>query len=193
MGSVGLLVRRSRTSGPFRVPPTPRRPKPRAESREPESRNLRRRAPGGTIEARSIAPSAEPMHHDPSVLDQLTPDPSEAGRLPSHELLVSADLADALGHLADAPPVGETIVELDVPLAPPLRAFLRERGRVSGGWLNRGWSLPVSDLEALAEVAADCGPQPARVYRHAGDGAGSRLWVLGGERREPPAHDRSGA
>ena len=138
-------------------------------------------------------PPAEPMQHDPSVLDQLAPDPSGAGAPPSHQLLATADLAAALGQLADAPPVGGTIVELDVPLAPPLRAFLRERGRASGGWLNRGWSLPLADLGAFADVAADCGPHPARVYRHSGDGGGARLWVLGGERREPPAHDRPDA
>ena len=133
------------------------------------------------------------MHQEPSVLAQLAPDPSDASALPSPRLVRTADFADAIGRLADAPPVGETIVELDVPLAPPLRAFLRERGRLSGGWLNRGWSLPLSELDALAEVAADCGPQPARVYRHSADGGSARLWVLGGERREPPAHDAPGA
>ena len=133
------------------------------------------------------------MHQEPSVLAQLSPDPSDASGPPPPQLVVTADFATAIGQLADAPPVGETIVELDAPLAPPLRAFLRERGRISGGWLNRGWSLPLSELDALAEVAADCGPHPARVYRHSGDGAASRLWVRGGERREPPVHDRPDA
>lgn len=126
------------------------------------------------------------MQHEPSLLARLDPESRDASPLPSPELLETTDLAAALGRLAYAPAVGETIVELEVPLAPALHAFLRERGRASGGWLNRGWSVPLAELEALADVAADCGPHPVRVYRHAADGAGTRLWVLGGERREPP-------
>jgi hypothetical protein len=129
------------------------------------------------------------MHHSARLLDALGPDLSGIGLPPAPELLSSADLSDALVQLADAPTRGETVVELDAPAAPALRAFLQERGRASGGWLNRGWSLPIEELGALAIVAADCGPQPARVYRH--DGDAGRLWVIGGERREPPAHDRT--
>jgi hypothetical protein len=128
------------------------------------------------------------MHHSARLVDALGPDLSGAGLLPAPELLSSADLSDALVLLVDAPPRGETVVELEAPPAPALRAFLQARGRASGGWLNRGWALPLEELGALASVAADCGPHPARVYRH--DGDAGRLWVIGGERRAPPAHDR---
>ena len=126
------------------------------------------------------------MHPETSVLARLAPDAQDAGLPTSPRLVATTELTAALGQLADAPPAGETIVELDAPPAPALRDFLRERGHQSGGWLNRSWSLPLSELGALADVAAACGPQPARVYRHSGDGAGSRLWVTGGARREPP-------
>lgn len=131
------------------------------------------------------------MHHSARFLDALGPDVSGAGLPPAPELLSSADLSDALVQLADAPSRGETVVELEVPPAPALREFLQARGRASGGWLNRGWALPVEELGALASVAAGCGPHPARVYRH--DGDAGRLWVIGGARREPPAHDRPDA
>ena len=131
------------------------------------------------------------MHHFPSLLDTFAPDTPGAGVPPAPELLSAADLSVALGQLSNARPRGETVVELDAPPAPALRAFLRARGRASGGWLNRGWYLPPTELDALVRVAADCGPQPARVYHH--DGEAGRIWVLSGDRREPPAHHRTDA
>ena len=129
------------------------------------------------------------MHHFARLPD--APGPDQSGLPGAPELLSSADLSDALVQLTHAARRGETVVELDAPPAPALRAFLRARGRASGGWLNRGWSLPIEELDALAHVAADCGRQAARVYRH--DGDAGRLWVTGGDRREPPAHDRADA
>ena len=131
------------------------------------------------------------MHHSQNALRSLAPDATGAGVPDAPQLLSVAELSVTLGRLAGTPPLGETVVEMDAPMAAPVRAFLRERGRASGGWLNRGWSLPLGELDALAAVAAACDPQTARVFRHAGDGGAPRVWLLGGERREPPAHGRS--
>ena len=125
-------------------------------------------------------------------------DPAPSARAPRPQLVAADDLGAALRALGDLPP-RDLVVEVEAPLRSPLREFLRQRGRPSGGWLNRGWALAVADVPALARVAEECGPLPARVFRHDVEGPAipiareprsgeARLWVtLDHDRRRPPA------
>ena len=117
---------------------------------------------------------------------------------PRPQLVAADDLGPALRALGDLPP-RDLVVEVDAPARSPLREFLRQRARPSGGWLNRGWALSLADVPALARVAESCGPLPARLFRHDAEGPAipvareprngeARLWVtLDHDRRRPPA------
>ena len=134
-------------------------------------------------------------------MDSGTPDSSPRGDLaPRPELVTHGDLAVALRVLRDHPSDG-LVLSVDAPPEAPLREFLRARGRRSGGWLNRSWTLPVSEVTALAALADEHPGLLARLFRHDGaspadaaarephqdDALPARFWVsLDDDRRTPP-------